>query len=163
MSDRVAQTSITAVKNDLYWDKDNVHLDKVIFYSSDSDTTNYNMYLNGEIDWATNVPPDQLKAAEMRDDFQKTPQLATYYYVLQNEKAPINNVLVRKALALAVDRVALVEGVTQAGQLPAWGIVPEMAGYEALEFPFDDQARQLNWLRSYSQTLVIQTELVSQL
>ena len=45
----------------------------------------------------------------------------------------------RKALALAVDRVALVEGVTKAGQLPAWGIVPEMAGYEALEFPFDDQ------------------------
>ena len=139
LSDRVAQTSITAVKSETYWDKDNVVLDKVIFYSSDSDTTNYNMYLNGELDWATNVPPDQLKAAEMRDDFQKAPQLATYYYVFQNEKAPINNVLVRKALALAVDRTALVEGVTKAGQIPAWGIVTPMAGYEALPFPFEDQ------------------------
>jgi len=139
LSDRVAQTSVTAVKNPTYWDKANVTLDKVIFYSSDSDTTNYNMYLNGELDWATNVPPDQLKAAEMRDDFQKAPQLATYYYVFQNEKAPINNVLVRKALALAIDRTALVEGVTKAGQIPAWGIVTPMAGYEALPFPFENQ------------------------
>ncbi|MDY0288476.1 MAG: peptide ABC transporter substrate-binding protein [Sphaerochaeta sp.] len=138
LSDRVAQTSITAVKNDKYWDKDKVTLDKVIFYSSDSDTTNYNMYLNGELDWATNVPPDQLAAAQMRDDFQIAPQLATYYYVFQTQKAPINNVLVRKALSLAVDRTALVEGVTKAGQIPAWGIVTPMAGYEALEFPYDN-------------------------
>jgi len=139
LSDRVAQTSITAVKSPTYWDKDNVTLDKVIFYSSDSDTTNYNMYLNGELDWATNVPPDQLKAAEMRDDFQKAPQLATYYYVFQTQEAPINDVRVRKALSLAIDRTALVEGVTKAGQIPAWGIVTPMAGYEALPFPFEDQ------------------------
>ena len=138
LTDRVAQTSITAVKNPTYWDKGNVALDKVIFYSSDSDTTNYNMYLNGELDWATNVPPDQLKAAEMRDDFQKAPQLATYYYIFQTEVAPVNNVLVRKALALAIDRTALVEGVTKGGQLPAWGIVTPMAGYEALPFPFEN-------------------------
>ncbi|MEA4860530.1 MAG: peptide ABC transporter substrate-binding protein [Sphaerochaeta sp.] len=139
LTDRVAQTSITASKNAKYWDADAVKLDKVIFYSSDSDTTNYNMYLNGEIDWATNVPPDQLNAAQMRDDFQLAPQLATYYYVFQTEVAPINNVLVRKALSYAVDRVALVEGVTKAGQIPAWGIVSPMAGYPGLEFPFETQ------------------------
>jgi len=139
LSERVAQTSITAVKNELYWDKDAVQVDKVIFYSSDNDTTNYNMYLNGEIDWATNVPPDQITAAQMRDDFQIAPQLATYYYVFQTEIAPLNNPLVRKALALAVDREALVEGVTKAGEIPAWGVVPPMAGYEGLEFPFDNQ------------------------
>jgi oligopeptide transport system substrate-binding protein len=42
----------------------------------------------------------------MRDDFQLAPQLATYYYVFQTEAAPINNVLVRKALSYAVDREA---------------------------------------------------------
>ena len=139
LTNRVAQTSITVSKNPTYWDKDNVKLDKVIFYSSDSTTTNYNMYLNGEIDWATNVPPDQLAAAQMRDDFKIAPQLATYYYVFQNDVAPINNVLVRKALALAIDREALVEGITKAGQIPAWGIVPTMAGYDALTFPYGTQ------------------------
>ncbi|MDY0287599.1 MAG: peptide ABC transporter substrate-binding protein [Sphaerochaeta sp.] len=138
LSERVAQSSITAVKNDKYWDKDNVALGKVIFYSSDSDATNYTMYLNGEVDWATNVPPDQVAGAQMRDDFQIAPQLATYYYVFQTQKAPVNNVLVRKALSLAVDRTALVEDVLRFVQIPAWGIVPPMEGYEALGFPYDD-------------------------
>ena len=138
LTERTPQTSLTVAKNEKYWDKDAVKLDKVIFYSSDSDTTNYNMYLNGEIDWATNVPQDQLNAATMRDDYQSAPQLSTYYYVFQTEKAPVNNPLVRKALALAVDRTALVEGVTKAGQIPAWGIVPPMAGYDALEFPYEN-------------------------
>ncbi|MCK9549039.1 MAG: peptide ABC transporter substrate-binding protein [Sphaerochaeta sp.] len=136
LTDRVAQTSITVSKSPTYWDRDKVSLDKVIFYSSDSSTTNYNMYLNGELDWATNVPPDQISAAQMRDDFQASPQLATYYYVFQTEKAPINNPLVRQALALAVDREELVEGILKAGQIPAWGIVSPMAGYDGLEFPF---------------------------
>ncbi|HZJ87627.1 MAG TPA: peptide ABC transporter substrate-binding protein, partial [Sphaerochaeta sp.] len=138
LSDRVAQTSITATKSDTYWDRDAVSLDKVIFYSSDSSTTNFNMYLNGELDWATTVPPDQISAAQMRDDFQVSPQLATYYYVFQTEKAPLNNPLVRRALALAVDREELVDGILKAGQIPAWGIVPTMAGYDELEFPFDN-------------------------
>ena len=143
LSERVAQTSLTATKNPKYWDADAVKLDKVIFYSSDNDTTNCSMYLNGEIDWATYVPFDQLNAAQMRDDFQLAPQLATYYYVFQTEKAPINNPLVRKALSYAVDREALVEGVTKAGQIPAWGIVPPMTGYPGLEFPFDSMGEAI--------------------
>jgi oligopeptide transport system substrate-binding protein len=138
LTERIPQTSLTVAKSDTYWDKENVKLDKVIFYSPDSTTTNYNMYLNGEIDWATNVPNDQLSAAQMRSDFQSSPQLSTYYYVFQNEVAPFDNPDVRRALSLALDREALVEGVTRAGEIPAWGIVPPMAGYEALEFPYDN-------------------------
>ncbi len=138
LSEHLPQTSITAVKNPNYWDAENVKLDKVIFYASDSLTTNYNMYLNGELDWDTSVPLDQLDAAKMRSDFNSAPQLSTYYYTIQNEKAPVNDVRVRKALALAIDRQALVDQVTKAGQIPAWGIVPAMAGYESLEFPNGD-------------------------
>jgi len=138
LSDHTAQTSVTCTKNEAYWDAANVKLDKVIFYASDSDTTNYNMYLNGELDWDTNVPPDQIKAAKMRPDFQSAPQLSTYYYVFQTQKAPTNDARVRRALSLAVDRQALVDKVTQAGQIPAWGIVPAMSGYDALEFPNGD-------------------------
>lgn len=140
LTEKVPQSYLEVTKNENYWDKDNVKLDKVIFYASDSDTTNYNMYINGEVDWLTNVPNDQIKAASMRDDYQSSPQLSTYYYVFQNEVAPVDDVRVRKALALAVDRQALVDGVTKAGQIPAWGIVPPMAGYDALEFPYDNQA-----------------------
>ena len=39
----------------------------------------------------------------------------------------------RKAISYAIDRQGLVDTVTRAGQIPCWGIVPEMAGYEPLE------------------------------
>jgi len=131
------QQYIKVVKNPEYWDKDNVALDEAYFYASDDDNTMYNMYLKGEMDWINTVPQDQLDSAQLRNDFTVAPQLSTYYYVFNLEKAPLDNVLVRKALARAIDRTALVEQVTKAGQIPAWGIVPDMAGYDALAFPDD--------------------------
>jgi len=47
-------------------------------------------------------------------------------------------VLVRKALSMSVDREALVEQVVRGGQIPAWGIVPVMAGYASLGEPVYD-------------------------
>ncbi len=139
LEERVPQSYLSFVPNDKYWDKDAVKLDKVVILSSDDENTNYNMFTNGEIDWITNVPTDKLSSAEMKDSYQANAQLATYYYIFQTEVPPLDNVLVRKAIQYAIDREALVEGVTKAGQIPAWGIVPPMAGYDALEFPFDSQ------------------------
>lgn len=141
----VPQSYISAVPNPSYWDADAVQLDQVVFYALDDNNTAYNMYLNGEVDWVTTVPLDQIEAASLRRDYHRAPQLATYYYVFQVEKAPFDDVRVRKALSLSVDREALVDSVTRGGQIPAWGIVPEMAGYPSLGEPIYDiaQARKL--------------------
>ena len=131
------QDKIVMAKSETYWDKDNVQIDEVVFYASDDNNTNYNMYLSGEVDWLTGIPSDKLDAAMMRDDYQVAPQLSTYYYTVQNTRAPFDNPNVRKALSLAIDRQTLVDEITKAGQIPSWGIVPEMAGYDPLAFPFD--------------------------
>lgn len=133
----VPQDRIEMVKSDTYWDKDNVQLDRVVFYASDDVNTNYNMYINGEIDWLAGVPAERIESAQMRDDYQVAPQLSTYYYQINNTKAPLDNPNVRRALGLAINRQQLVDEITKAGQIPSWGIVPEMAGYTSLEFPFD--------------------------
>ena len=137
LSEWTPQDKIVMVKSETYWDKDNVKLDEVVFYASDDNNTNYNMYIAGDVDWLTAIPNDKLDGAMMRDDYQVAPQLSTYYYTVQNERAPFNDARVRKALSLAIDRQTLVDEVTKAGQIPSWGIVPDMAGYTALEFPFD--------------------------
>jgi oligopeptide transport system substrate-binding protein len=128
------------VPNAKYWDAKAVKLDEVIFYAIDDNNTAYNMYLNGEVDWMTTVPLDQIEAASLRGDYHRAPQLATYYYVFQVQKAPFNDARVRKALSLAFDRQALVNQVTRGGQIPALGIVPEMAGYTGLGEPKVDIA-----------------------
>jgi oligopeptide transport system substrate-binding protein len=137
LKERIPQSKIVCVPNEKYWDADSVKIDTLEFLSSDDENTNYNMFLDGQIDWLTNVPTDKLSSAQMKDSYFASPQLATYYYVFQTEKAPLDNVNLRKAISYAINREDLVEGVTKAGQIPAWGIVPPMAGYDALEFPFD--------------------------
>lgn len=117
LNDWKPQQYISVVPNDKYWDAEAVQLDEVVYYAIDDNNTAYNMYLNGEVDWMTTVPSDQLEAAKMRDDYYASPQLATYYYVFQVEKAPFDDVNVRKAFSLAVDRDALVEQITRAGQI----------------------------------------------
>jgi oligopeptide transport system substrate-binding protein len=139
------QQYITVVPNETYWDAEAVQLDEVVYYAIDDNNTAYNMYLNGEVDWMTTVPLDQIEAASLRRDYHRAPQVATYYYTFQVEKAPFDDARVRKALAMSFDRQALVDQVSRGGQLPAWGIVPEMAGYASLGDPILDveQARQL--------------------
>ncbi len=139
------QQHISVTPNELYWDAEAVQLDEVIYYAIDNNNTGYNMFLNGEVDWMTTVPNDQIEAAKMRDDYKDNPQLATYYYVFQVEKAPFDDVNVRKAFSLSVDREALVDQVLRSGQIPAVGIVPEMTGYEGLGYPEQDidAAREL--------------------
>ncbi len=127
------QERVSVVPNDTYWDAGTVSLDRVVYLPIDDNNTGYNMYINGEIDWMTTVPLDQMDSAKLRDDYQNAPYLGTYYYTIQNEKAPFDDPRVRKALAMAFDRETLVEKVSKGGQLPAYTMVPDMAGYPGIE------------------------------
>jgi len=135
------QDKLVVQKNPKYWGANDVKLDEVIFYAVDDTDTMYNMFLNGEVDWSTDVPTELIPEAKLRDDVQFNPALVTYYYVLNNKVAPLDDVRVRKALSMAIDRKALVERVTKAGQIPAASMVPDMAGYPAVGGNFMDLAK----------------------
>src|SRR5690606_37498809 len=57
-------------------------------------------------------------------EFHNAPDLALYYYNLNNDVKPFNNPKVRKALSMAIERKSLVEHVAQGGQKPALSIIP---------------------------------------
>lgn len=137
------QNKIVCEKSSTYWDKDAVSLDEVIYLASDDINTNYIMFQAGQVDWCTTVPADLLDSIMMSNEYQASPQLSTYYYSINIDKAPLNDVRVRKALAYAIDRYALVDSVLKAGQIPCWGIVPPMQGYEGLgDDRFDPELAQ---------------------
>ncbi|HDQ14462.1 MAG TPA: peptide ABC transporter substrate-binding protein [Sediminispirochaeta sp.] len=127
------QQQITVVPNETYWDAETVSLDRITFLPIDDNNTGYNMFLNDEADWMTTVPLDQMDQAKMRDDYHNAPYLGTYYYTIQTEKDPFDDARVRKALAMAFDRETLVENITKGGQIPAYSMVPDMAGYPGIE------------------------------
>jgi oligopeptide transport system substrate-binding protein len=87
------------------------------------------------------VPPAQIDAARTRPEFYVTPYLGTYYFRFNVTKPPTNDVRVRKALSMAVDREALTKFVTKAGEIPTSSFVPvNMPGYEGVRGPTFDAA-----------------------
>jgi oligopeptide transport system substrate-binding protein len=127
------QQQIVLEPNPTYWNSSRVELDRVVFLPVEDDSTMYNMFVNGEIDWATNVPNGRIDEAQLRDDFHASAYLGTYYYVFNNTRGPLQDARVRQALALAIDRGLLVETVSRAGEVPAGTMVPEMTGYNGID------------------------------
>jgi oligopeptide transport system substrate-binding protein len=123
------QEKITAIPNPKYWDKKNVHLARITFLPIDDNNTAYAKFKAGEMDWNANPPLSMLDEVKLREDYQVSPQVATYYYIFNVTKGPLQDVRVRKALTMAINKQELVDKVTKAGQLPADSLVPTMAGY----------------------------------
>ncbi len=137
LSEHVSQSYIKVVKNDTFWDSEHVYLDSITYLASDDENTNYNMYLDGDIDWLTSVSTERVSAAQMRNDYQVHTQLASSYYDIQFENPVLKDVNVRQALSYAIDRDSLVDNILKGGQIPAWSVIPAMSGYDAKELPFD--------------------------
>ncbi|MEB6549162.1 peptide ABC transporter substrate-binding protein [Heyndrickxia sporothermodurans] len=116
--------SLKLEKNENYYDKDKIKLDEVDFAVIDNESTAYQMYQNGELDMVYPIPQDVLPTLKDNKEFHNGPDLATYYYNLNNNKKPFTNAKVRKALSMAIDRKAIVESVAQGGQQPAYSVVP---------------------------------------
>jgi oligopeptide transport system substrate-binding protein len=123
-----------------YWDRKNVRVNVIDALSIDDRTTAVNLYLTGKADWVTVPPPVVLRAMLGKEpppnDVKPAPQLTTYYYMVNTTRRPVNDVRVRKALALALDRDEITRVATAAGEVPAFSLVPPaMPGYKGQPFP----------------------------
>ncbi|NBC28888.1 MAG: peptide ABC transporter substrate-binding protein [Spirochaetes bacterium] len=127
------QEDLSVVKSDTYWRDASGNANRVTFIPTDDNNTMHNMFLNGEVDWSTTVPTDQIQSARLRDDYHVAPYLGTYYYVYNTTREPLDDARVRQALAMSFDKQEIVEVITQAGQIPTDAMVPDMEGYPGIE------------------------------
>lgn len=113
--------------NPYYWNKEKIKLTKLVYLMVEEQSTSLTMFESGQVDFIDDngIPRPEVPRLESEGVLKKNPYLGTYYYRLNVKNPPLNNVKVRKALALAIDRAALVRYVTKAGEIPATGLVPE--------------------------------------
>jgi ABC-type oligopeptide transport system substrate-binding subunit len=128
---------IRMVKNSSYWDTGHVTIDTVVFDPSEDRANVLRRYRAGELDVADDLPIDQLDwlRKNLPKDLHIAPFAGVYYYAFNTTKPPFNDLRVRQALAMAVNREVLVEKITLAGELPAYGFVPDgTANYMSQKF-----------------------------
>lgn len=128
----VVNEKIVLVKNDQYYGKDKVKIEKVTFLPIPEQSTELKRYKAGEIDFLSELPKNQYKnlVKTLPDEVKVMGRLGTYYYYLNMMKKPFDDVRVRKALSYAVDRDILAKVILGTGEKPAYTFVPEIvSGY----------------------------------
>lgn len=101
---------VVVEKDPNYWDAEMVRLDGIAFYPLEEQTTMLNLYKTGEVDAIYNhtVPAAWVDSvSKFKDEYMNHPEVAIEYYTVNVTKPPMNDVRVRKAFALAVDRDAM--------------------------------------------------------
>jgi len=131
LSDWVVNERIVATRNPRYWDDKHTVINKVTYLPIRSESSDVNRYKAGEIDIVYTLPINQFSQLKktLGDEVDVSPQLATYYYEFNTTRAPFNDVRVRRALNMALDKDIIAEKVMGQGQRPAWVISqPEIGG-----------------------------------
>lgn len=100
---------IVLVKNPYYWDAARVRLEKLIFYPLEDITTMMNLYKSGQVDATYNhtVPTGWIDFIRPLKDYMDAPEVAIGYIQVNTTRPPMNDVRVRRAFSLAIDRQAL--------------------------------------------------------
>ena len=128
-------------RNPHYHDAANVQIDTVYYYPIEEHAAELQRYRAGELDFTQSVPNNRYGWIKdnLGDQLHVTPYLSTYFFVLDLTEPPFDDVRLRRALAMAVDREALVDKVLSGGQEGAWGLVPPgVDNYTAAEYPWKD-------------------------
>ena len=113
-------------KNPLFHDSDSVHIDTVEYYAIQDLLSELNMYRAGELDITASVPGANVEELRVSRDseLQISPSLAIYYLAFDLSEAPFDDIALRQALSMAIDRRALVNVIGR-GEQPAYGLVPD--------------------------------------
>jgi oligopeptide transport system substrate-binding protein len=136
------QSKIVLEKNENYWDKDTVRLEKVNFHIGADANTNFSMFKSGDLDYAGDplgvLPLQALDSLRQEGTLTSEGKSGTYYYLFNVNKEPFTNKNIRKAFALAMDRNAITQNITKGGETPAMAIVQPTIWEENAEGYFKD-------------------------
>ncbi len=120
VSEWVPGSHILMSKNPYYWNADAIKLDGIKWNLIEDANAAYSAYQTGEVLMIKDVPTEEIPSLTGSADFFVDPIIGTYYLSLNLNREPFNDVNVRKALSLAIDR-EYVAGTLMQGTYTAAG------------------------------------------
>ncbi|KAA1186720.1 peptide ABC transporter substrate-binding protein [Photorhabdus heterorhabditis] len=160
LHDRVVNEKIVLISNPYYWDHKKTVLTEVTFVPINQESHATKRYLADDLDITESFPKNMYKKLqhELPGQVYTPDQLGTYYYAFNTQHAPTNDVRVRKALSMTIDRKIIAEKVLGTGEKPAWHFTPDVtAGFhptisdmeQRTQAELDQQARALLQIAGY--------------
>ncbi|MDP6653854.1 MAG: peptide ABC transporter substrate-binding protein [Gammaproteobacteria bacterium] len=131
-----------------YWDAENIKLNAIVYYPTENLVTEERMFRDGQLHRTNDIPLDKVPVylADDPEHIVIAPYLGTYFYMINTTREPLDDVRVRQALALSIDRKLLNETVLEGIMDPSYALVPPgTLGYQPPQtLSYDpDRARDL--------------------
>ena len=117
---------IIVEKSPTYWDAARVRLQAIHFHPIDSQDAEERAFRAGQLHVTYTLPVGKVDAYRRNAPqfLRRDPYFNTYFFRLNVRRPPLDDAQVRRALALAVDRQAIVEHILRGGQQPATSLTP---------------------------------------
>lgn len=167
----VQGSQVFLTRNRFYWDNGSNHLDGVRYFSFTDVNAELTRYRAGELQITVGVPRGQYEWIQQNlpGQLHTSAALNTYYYGFNLQRPPFkDNLPLRRALSLVIDREKLAKLVLGTGELPAYGwIPPGVNDYSEQSFDYRDtpvaerlaEARKLYAEAGYSPAKPLRFEL----
>jgi oligopeptide transport system substrate-binding protein len=130
-------------KSPLYWDADEIDLNAIVFYVTENLVTEERMFRDGQLHRTNEIPLDKIFTyqQEQPEVTHIAPWIGSYFYMFNTTRAPLDDVRVRKALAMSIDRALIAETVTQGVYSSSTALVPPgTLGYQPPQlFTYDPE------------------------
>lgn len=122
---------ILVERNPHYWDVENVTLNGIRFLPVSNVFTEARMFRDGQMHITSTAAPESVDLMKRIDPgkLRQEPYLGTDFYRFNTKRKPLDDVRVRRAISMAIDRKALCDNVFR-GSIPAYGITPPMGDYD---------------------------------
>lgn len=165
------RSRIELLKNDQYWDAENVLINKVFYYPYLDQSAAVKQFRAGELQWTSSVPNNQFKWLKKHypDELVISPWSGSYFFGYNVSREPFElNPDLRLALALTIDRELITEKVTQFGEQPSYTLVPPGIGEfvspepewaEWTQQQRNEEAKRLYARAGYSESAPLQIEI----
>lgn len=121
--------AIVLTRNPRYYGRP-AKIKNILAYMIGNLSTGITLVDSEQLDFQINLPSVLLSELSKRPDFYQSPLLGVYYYGMNVQKPPMDDVNFRKAVAHAIDRDEIVRMIS-GGHIPTSSFVPKgMFGYE---------------------------------
>jgi oligopeptide transport system substrate-binding protein len=144
-------------KNSSYWDQKTVELPLIEMLMIDAAGTELQLFEKRELDWAGSpfsvLPLDAVPELKVKKKVYEKPLLGTFFICINTRLKLLASSEIRRALAQALDRKAIIDHVTYGTQLPATQLVPPSLGLRETPPRLHCEGESLQYLLNVEKSL----------